>query len=78
MQLREDLIRKTQLQRGVHSYYEERMKVIAVGWRIGLLLVPAVIVFVAIADSKILSVVGLNLNSGQAKAIVGFIGWFGL
>lgn len=78
MQLREDLLRKAKLQRGVHSYFEEQTQAFAIAWRIGALVVPAIMAFVAIADSTILAMVGIEMDAERARAILGVLGviWF--
>ncbi len=65
--LEEDLYRKIRLQRGAHAYFEARTRMLAMAWRIGFLAGPAIIAFLAIADARALSAIGI-VSSAQRLA----------
>jgi len=71
--LKDDLIRKIYLQRGVHSYFEHRWKVQNIILKSTLIVLPAILVFATFSDFDFLQSYISKLSESDIRLFVGII-----
>jgi len=73
--LMKDLVRKSRLQRGVHSYYHKKTRRLSLVARGSTIVASAVMATLAVVDPEVLTAVGLSMQNPTRNAILGIIGF---
>ena len=71
-----EFLNKIRLQKGLHSYYEMRKKPLAITSKILMIVVPAIIAFLSIANIDILKLFVPQINNMIISAIISLISLF--
>lgn len=70
-ELEDDLIRKIKLQRGVHSYFEQRSKMQSIFIKSILIVLPAMLTFIAFSDFDFLKIYLPTITENSIRLIIG-------
>jgi hypothetical protein len=60
---------KIYLQRGVHSFYEEKYRKLGLIYKICIILIPSLITFFSIADTELIKNLGISISIDNLRAI---------